>query len=52
MITRKFIHQLGIATIKIDNDGSATYKHKRYTSYKAARRALTTFCGFSYEEKK
>ena len=52
MITKKFIHQLGIAIIKISDDGSATFKQKRYSSYKAARRALTTYYGFAYEKKK
>jgi hypothetical protein len=46
-----FIHQLGIAEIKINDDGTAIFHHKIYASYKGARRALTAFYGFAYENK-
>lgn len=51
MTQRKFHHQLGIAIIRIYPDGTATYNRKRYSSYKAARRALTNNVGFAWEEK-
>jgi hypothetical protein len=48
MEIRKFNHLLGVATIRIYSDGTATFHRKRYSSYKAARRALTKFYGFAY----
>lgn len=51
MTQKIFHHQLGTAIIRIYPDGTATFNRKRYASYKAARRALTKYVGFCWEEK-
>lgn len=43
-----FNHQLGTAVIKVYKDGTATFNRKKYSSYKAARQALTKYYGFVY----
>lgn len=48
MKTYVFNHQLGTATIRVYNDGTATFNRKRYSSYKSARQALTRYYGFVY----
>lgn len=44
----KFSHQLGTTTIHVNDDGTAVFRDKTYSSYKSARRALTKFYGFAY----
>ena len=51
METRIFRHQLGKSIIRVFDNGSATYNHKRYSSYQSARRALTKRVGYAYEVK-
>ena len=43
-----FSHQLGTTTIHVNDDGTAVFRDKTYSSYKSARRALTKFYGFAY----
>lgn len=49
MKTIIFAHQLGTTRIQVNNDGTATFRRKKYAYYKAARHALTTFLGFAYK---
>ena len=52
MKTYTFSHQLGTATIKVNNNGTAVFNRKKYSSYNSARKALTNYYGFSYIIKK
>jgi len=43
-----FSHQLGSTVIKVNSDGTAIFRRKKYSSYKSARQALTRFYGFAF----
>ena len=43
-----FSHQLGATIIKVNADGTAIFRRKKYSSYKTARQALTRFYGFAF----
>ena len=51
MTKRYFVHQLGMTFILVYNDGTSIFNGKLYSSYKSARRALTRYYGFAYEQK-
>lgn len=52
MKTYTFGHQLGTATIKVNEDGTAVFNRNKYSSYNSARKALTNYYEFSYLIKK
>ena len=43
-----FSYQLGATVIKVNADGTAIFRRKKYNSYNSARQALTRFYGFAF----